>query len=198
MNMMVIGANPLIPASTWAVAPDGRIALVRPEPYRVEWISSAKARTAGPAVQYERLRVTEADKTPPRAPVCPITITMGDAGGGARGAAGAAGRATTSIRTGVVNPPARTDWPEQKPPFVTGWYGGALVAPNGELWIGRSRGVDDPPSYDIFDGSGKLTGRAVLPKGTRVVAFGNGTLYGYRMDDDDLVYLQRFRVDAAR
>jgi hypothetical protein len=197
-SVMMLGANPFAPAASWAVAPDGRIAIVHPNPYRVEWISPTKARTVGPAVSYERLRLTEADKAPPRAPVCPITISMGGGGGAP---VGAAATSVTQTRVSVGGGPGgapRTDWPEVKPPFVSGRYGGALVAPNGELWIGRSRAVDDPPSYDIFDASGKLTARAVLPKGTRVVGFGNGTLYGYRMDDDDLVYLQRFRLDATR
>jgi len=43
-----------------------------------------------------------------------------------------------------------------------------------------------------------LSARVQLPKGTRIAAFGNGTIYLYRMDDDDLVYLQRYRLDQAR
>ena len=197
-SVMIMAPNPFTPAASWAVAPDGRIAIVHPDPYRVEWISPTKARSVGPAVPYERLRLTEADKAPPRAPVCPITITMGGGGPPASAAAGTVNQTRVIAGGGGPGGAPRTDWPEVKPPFVAGRYGAALVAPNGELWIGRSRAVDDAPSYDIFDASGKLTARAVLPKGTRVVGFGNGTLYGYRMDDDDLVYLQRFRLDATR
>jgi hypothetical protein len=93
--------------------------------------------------------------------------------------------------------PPRTDYPEYKPAFLPR-YGAPIVAPNGELWVGRSRGPNDPPIYDIFDARGQLSGRIQLPKGTRVSGFGNGTVYLYRMDDDDLVYLQRYRLDQAR
>jgi hypothetical protein len=93
--------------------------------------------------------------------------------------------------------PSRDDWPATMPPFA-GRFGDARVAPNGTLWVPRSRGVDDPPTYDIFDATGKLTSRIAMPKGTRLVGFGAGTVYAYRMDEDDLVYLQRYRLDAAR
>jgi hypothetical protein len=33
----------------------------------------------------------------------------------------------------------------------------------------------------------------VLPKATRLVGFGRGTVYLARMDDDGLEYLQRYR-----
>jgi hypothetical protein len=37
-------------------------------------------------------------------------------------------------------------------------------------------------------------GRVALPPKTRLVGFGNGTLYLVRRDDDDLEYLQRYRL----
>ena len=191
VTVRMTGPNPFAPQRTWTVAPDGRIAMIHPEPYHVEWLSPAKTRTAGPEVRYERLKLTEADKAPVQTPNCGVTISIGDGarGGGGRvlstsvGAAGAGGA-----------PPPRTDYPEYKPAFLSR-YGAPIVAPNGELWVGRSRGPNDPPTYDIFDARGQLTGRVQLPKGTRISAFGNGTIYLYRMDDDDLVYLQRYRLD---
>ena len=74
-----------------------------------------------------------------------------------------------------------------------------VTAPNGDLWILRTRAAgDDVPVYDIFDARGQVTGRVALPKKTTFVAFGNGTIYLSRMDEDDLLYLQRYRLDAAR
>jgi hypothetical protein len=198
VSIRMTGQNAVASQRAWAVAPDGRIAFISPEPYHVEWLSGARARTVGPEVRYDRLKLTEADKAPVQTPNCGVTISFGDGGGGGRGGTI---QATTRAAVGGGGPgggaPPRTDYPEYKPAFLPR-YGAPIVAPNGELWVGRSRGPNDPPIYDVFDARGQLTGRVQLPKGTRISGFGNGTLYLFRMDEDDLVYLQRYRLDAAR
>ena len=191
VSIRMTGPNPFAPQRLWSVAPDGRLAFVYPEPYHVEWVSPTKARTAGPTVSYTPLKLTEADKAPVQTPNCSVTISFGDGGG----AVGARVQSTVgAIGGGRGAAPPRTDYPEYKPPFLPR-YGSPVVAPNGELWVGRSRGPNDPPIYDVFDARGQVTSRVQLPKGTRVSGFGNGTVYLYRMDDDDLVYLQRYRLD---
>ena len=194
----ITGANPLVPQRMWTVAPDGRVVIVHAEPYQVEIINGA-ARTRGPAIQYAKRAVTESDKQPVQTPDCSLTISFGYPGGG-----GGVGGGATTVRStvsaavgGAGRTPPRDDWPATMPPFA-GRFGPARVAPNGDVWVPRSRAVNDAPTYDIFDGTGKLTGRIAMPKGTRLLGFGNGTVYAYRMDADDLVYLQRYRLDAAR
>lgn len=194
-SVRISGPNPLAPQRMWTVSPDGRIALVHPEPYQVEWINGT-TRTRGAAVQYERRAVTASDKEPIQSPDCSVSITLGDAGGGG----GAVRQATTRVLAAGAGPnaaPARDDWPATMPPFASR-FGPARAAPNGDLWVPRARAVNDAPTYDIFDATGKLTGRIAMPKGTRLLGFGNGTVYAYRMDEDDLVYLQRYRLDSAR
>jgi hypothetical protein len=74
-----------------------------------------------------------------------------------------------------------------------------VSTPTGEVWVQRTRPAgDDVPVYDVFDARGQVTGRVALPKGSRLLAFGNGTVYLSRMDEDDLLYIQRYRLDAAR
>ncbi len=192
-EVRMTGPNPFVPQRAWSVAPDGRIAFVHPEPYHVEWVSPTKTRTAGPALQYERLKLTEADKAPVQTPNCGVTISFGDGGGAAGGARVRSTVATAGVGDRAGGPP-RTDYPEYKPPFLPR-YGAPIVTPNGELWVGRSRGPNDAPIYDVFDARGQVTSRVQLPKGTRISGFGNGTIYLYRMDADDLVYLQRYRLD---
>ena len=194
-RITVSSPNPFTPQRAWAVAPDGRVAFISPEPYRVEWLSTAKTRTAGPAINYERQRLTEADKAPMQLPNCGFSVTLGDGPGGA--VAGQVRQTVTAVAGGGGGAPQRDDYPEYKPPFLPR-YGAPIVAPNGELWVGRSRGPNDPPVYDVFDARGQLTSRVQLPKGTRISGFGKGTLYLFRMDDDDLVYLQRYRLDQVR
>ena len=198
VNIRITGGNPLAPQPAWAVAPDGRIAVVRPDPYQVEWVSAGSARTRGPAIQYARRGITESDKAPIQTPDCSVTISFGRGGGAGAGAREGVVRAAVAATAGPGGAAARDDWPESMPPFAVQRFGPPRVAPNGELWVPRSRVAKDAQTYDVFDAGGKLVSRVAMPKGTRVVGFGNGTIYAYRMDEDDLVYLQRYRLDASR
>jgi hypothetical protein len=198
VSITMTGANPLVPQRAWAVAPDGRIAIVHGDPYQVEWIGSSRARSLGPATPYPRRGITDADKEPVQNPDCSVTISLGGGGGDGAAARGATVRSVMTSVGGGRGAPPRTDWPEAMPPFATGRFGAVRAAPNGELWVPRSRGPNDAPTFDVFDGSGKLVSRVAMPKGTRLLGFGAGTVYAYRMDEDDLVYLQRYRLDAGR
>jgi hypothetical protein len=88
-----------------------------------------------------------------------------------------------------------TDWPEYMPPFLAS--GTVTFAPDGLLWVARTTAAGAPATFDLIDGAGKVTQRVVLPKKTRLVGFGSGTVYLARSDDDDLQYLQRYRFSAA-
>lgn len=200
MNMVMFGgSNPFAPQPTWAVLPDGRVGIVGPEPYRVEWIASTGIRSSGPPVTYERLRVTEADKNPPRSgPSCSFTITRDVGGAAGEVRARATAMAAVGARAGGAGGAPRDDWPEFKPPFVTsGGQSPAVATPTGELWVLRTRAANDEiPTYDVFDATGRMVSRVALPKGARLLGFGNGTIYLSRMDADDLVYIQRWRLDT--
>ena len=188
MQVRVGGSNPFAAQDDWAVMPDGRIAVVRAADYRVDWYSPAGVKTAGPPIQFARIKVTEADKKAIRDQRARggggIAIVRTDGPEGRRSSAGAA--------PPNANIPEPTDWPEYKPPFL---QQAAVATPNGELWVLRSRpATDQVPSYDVFDAAGKVVGKVVLPKSTRLVGFGNGTVYLARSDEDDLQYLQRYRM----
>jgi len=84
------------------------------------------------------------------------------------------------------------DWPDVAPAFR---YGRAIVSPAGDLWVERYVPVGQQPVIDVFDGSGKKTGEVQLPAGCRVVGFGRGTVYLARTDQDDLQWLERYRIE---
>ena len=64
-----------------------------------------------------------------------------------------------------------------------------------QISIARTREASDTtPRYDVIDAAGKVVSRVALPVKTRVVGFGNGVVYTVRTDEDDLQYLQRFRL----
>jgi len=50
------------------------------------------------------------------------------------------------------------------------------------------------PTFDVFDQTGRVVSRVALPAETRLIGFGNGTVYLARSDEDDLQYLQRYRL----
>lgn len=178
---VMIRQQPLTSQDEWGVAPDGRVAIVRNNPYRVDWISPAGAVTAGTPVGVAPLPVTEADKAAfikqvigaPR-----ISLSSG-------GRSGASGPKPEEPKASDY------DWPEFKPPFEAG---SVRVAPDGMVWVLRTRAAgDDVPVYDVFDGQGKLTFRVTFAKGVRLVGFGaGGNIYTTRADEDDLLYLQRY------
>ena len=183
------GGNPFVSVDDWAVTPDGRVAIVRTKDYHVDWYGPDGKRTSGPAVAYEKIKVTEDDKKAFRERQATggtgFVVTRQDGPGGTSTSAGVAPPAAGRI-------PEPTDWPDVKPAFTGA---AAAVAPNGQLWVLRTRPAKDKiPTYDVFDATGKVVGRVALPASTRLVGFGANTVYLARSDEDDLQYLQRYRL----
>jgi hypothetical protein len=131
------------------------------------------------------MKVTEADKKEVidnlrRSPG--TTIMLGGPGGSAR---------TSNAAPNFQAPPP--EFADTKPPYDG--QGAVQVAPEGEVWILRTRPAGDKvPSYDVFDKSGKLIKKVSLNPNSRVVGFGRGVVYVARTDEDDLQYLQRFAM----
>jgi len=190
VSVRVGGSNPFAAADDWAVTPDGRVAVLRSKDYHVDWYSPNGQRTSGPAIAYEKIKVTDEDKKQWRerqasgAGATGIVVTREIGPGGTTQSAGVA---PPNMRA-----PEPTDWPEVKPAFTAQ---AATPAPNGQLWVLRTRRANDKvPTYDVFDASGRVVNRVAVPPSTRVVGFGNGTVYLARSDEDDLQYLQRYRI----
>lgn len=176
---VMIRQQPYTSQDEWGVAPDGRVAVARTDPYRVDWISPAGKLTVGAPVGVAPLPVTDADKE----------AYLKQVSGGAK--------ITRTFGGGSSGPkpeePKASDyeWPEFKPPFE---QGSVRVAPDGMVWVLRARAAgDDVPVYDLFNGAGKLALRVAFPKGVQLAGFGaNGAIYATRADEDDLLYLGRY------
>ncbi|MHB1225757.1 MAG: NHL repeat-containing protein [Gemmatimonadaceae bacterium] len=186
-RQVMIRSTPFAAQDDWTAGLDGRLAIVRHEPYRVEWIAPSGQRVTGPSVSHEPLRVTEKDREAwrerSRNPAGGVRIVVGGRPGG--------GSAPAPMTTGARM--AEPDqWPEWKPPFLAG---AAMVATDGRLWVQRTTPAgDDVPRYDIFDGFGRLVARATLPSASRLVGFGRNSAYVVRKDENDLEYLERYRL----
>lgn len=166
------------PQEAWAVAGNGRVARVQPDPYRVVWYDASRRGTAGPTVPYTPIRVTDADKRAyleQQAANPPTMIVMGGGGG-------------SSVQRPQMPEPT---FAEIKPAFNGNTA--VLASPDGDVWVLRTRSANDhTPVYDVFDSSGRLVRKVSLARGSRVVGFGRHSVYVVRTDEDDLEYLQRF------
>ena len=178
-RVMVMRPQPFTPEDAWTVARDGRLAIARVSDFHIEWYSPAKQKTAGPANRFERLRVNEADKEAQRRAMRnPRVFVSGGPGGGR-----------------AAPPPVdlpEPEYPEFKPPFPSR---SAWVAPDGNMWLLRSRlGGDPVPTLDVFDGRGTLVGKVTIPKDRRIVGFGANSVYMAKTDSDDLQWLERYSL----
>jgi hypothetical protein len=179
-------ANPFASRDEWVVTPDGRVGILRAADYRLDWV--APTRAVGVANAFTRIKVSEAHKAQWREAQKGATALMITSNNG---------RTTTQAGApgvGGIRIPEPTDWPELMPPFL-GTGQSILAAPDGQVWVARTREAkDEIPTYDVLDAAGKVAKRVALPVKTRVVGFGNGVVYTVRTDEDDLQYVQRFRI----
>jgi hypothetical protein len=178
VSMRIGGSTPFASTDAYAVTQSGDIAVVRARDYHVDWIVKGKT-VSGQPIPYVKIRVTEADKK---------------AWIDARKNAGGIQLTNENGRRSVQSGGAPQDGPPPEFPQFKGPFGPNVVAaPTGQIWVSRYVAADAPPSYDVIDNSGKVVSRVVLPRRTRLVGFGNGTVYLARIDEDDLQYLQRYR-----
>jgi hypothetical protein len=179
-RVMIMRAQPFTPEDAWTVARDGRLAIARVSDFHIDWYSPSKQKTSGPANRFERLRVNEADKEAQRKAMRnPRVFVSGGPGGS---------RAPAPPSVDLPEP----EYPEFKPPFPAR---SAWVAPDGNLWLLRSRlGGDPVPTLDVFDGRGTLIGKVTIPKDRRIVGFGMNSVYMARTDSDDMQWLERYSL----
>lgn len=181
--MRFTGLRPYAPEDAWAVAPDGRLAVVRADDYHIEWIGADGRRTIGPTLGYTPVKIGTAEKEEwaDRMSGGVAVMVMRGPGGG-------------SPPPSAVRPPRpnidEQEWPDVKPPFVSG---GVRVAPDGELWVQVSQPAGKPEVWDVIDGRGQRVRQVVLPADRRLVALGATAIYAVRRDADDLEWLERYR-----
>jgi hypothetical protein len=190
MRMMVGAANPLTPRDEWSVFPDGRVAIVRGTDYRVEFILPNGARQSGAPIAYTPVRMNAAEiryeeglRNAARANQMSVMVTNNS---------GQMSR-TAQMGPGANAPPLEplTDWPAVKPPFRPG-MASVMARPNGELWVRRTENAQARGTlYDVINAQGAVAYQVRIPEGLTLVGFGQNTIYTYKKDEDDLVYLQR-------
>jgi hypothetical protein len=178
-------AVPFAPQDDWAVAPDGRVALVRAEPYRVEWLHPDGRVVTGSAVDYRPLPVRTAEKERWLEALgsnsLGMSVTMG---GGAPNMQFSRGR---SMPGGARGEMEDYQWPDVLPAFRSGR---SRVAPNGFVWVERYGHAGSPTLYDVFDRSGTRIAQIRLPADREVIGFGRSAVFAVHVDDVGLYWLE--------
>lgn len=182
-------SKPLAATDAWAALPDGRVAIVRANPYRVDIVGGSGQVQRGTAVRYAPIKIGKAERDAYRerlASTRPMMVSIGGGGGG--------GAVASGTRGGASGAPVIPDeeFPEVMPPFAG--RDAVQVTPEGEIWVLRTRAASDrTPTYDIFSSTGQLMGKATLKPNSMVVGFGAGVVYVARQDpEDDLRYLEKY------
>lgn len=191
---------PLAPRDATTGVPLGDFIIVRATPYRVDRMDAQGRVRQGPVADAPRIRVTDAEREAfVRSLIRPGNIVVsGGAGAGGDGVGASGERQRPRVPTfsgdieSLFSPDMR--WPDYKPPFGSS---AAIAAPDGRVWVQRSRAHDDPlPVYDVFDRDGRVVERVQLAARSRIIGFGAGSVFVMRTDDDELVHIERHPLGA--
>lgn len=174
---------PFSPVVAWGAFADGRVAIAHPDPYRIDIVDARGQLHKGPVNPFTPVRIGAKERAATREAMKnskPMVIVRGNGGN-------------------VAPPPGALQSQELKdedfPPTMPPFQGSSLlIDPTGLVWVLRNRPADDPtPAYDLFDGTGRMVGKATLKPHSTVVGFGQGMIYVARQNpDDDLVYLEKY------
>jgi hypothetical protein len=172
----------LVTADSWAVFPDGRMAIVHGHNYTIEFIAADGKKTTSAPIAYEKVPVTKADQE----------AEMAEAKRALAEQMKAAQRAMPAGMTLDINMTAPESWPSTYPAISPMQV---FAAPDGMLWVMRATPSSrDQQRWDVVNPAGAVVARWQLPKRTRLVGVGAGAVYTVRLDEDDLQYLQRVVV----
>ena len=182
VRMSLGGRLPFEARDQWAVLPDGRVGIARATPYRAEW-QGAAAPAVGPTVEYQPVKVGTAEKNAWADQVAARGIQMTVENGQRR---------TQRAPRPDID---RQQWPETMPAFSG--PNAVVASPAGDLWVLRTRPANTGTRvYDVFDAQGRLARRVTLEGERFVLGFGPGVVFVGREDEDDLVWVERYRIPA--
>ncbi len=177
------GALPFAVNPQWAVALDGRVAIVHTKPYRVDFLEPDGRRVEGAPIEFVPVRVTEAHRRLWRqAQARPVFQTVHPGDG-----------APPTVRVAQRRAQEPPRWPNTLP-AITGER--PTFDRLGRLWVARNSLAGAPPRYDIIGQDGHRVAQCELPRGTRLLGFGMEGVFLARVDSDELEHLQRHVLPA--
>lgn len=173
------------PQDLWAMAPDGRIAVVRSRDYHVEWRDANGRVTRGAPIAFRPLPVTAEDRTRFSRTFLANTPVGGRGEGGGLALVPAEWQSEANVRQFV----ARNPFADTKGPFTSAT---PLIASDGTLWVERSVTARERALWEVLDAAGRPVARYRLPAGRRLVALGRRAIYLAAADDDGVERLERY------
>lgn len=172
----------LVTADSWAVFPDGRVAIVHGRDYSVEFIRPDGSRTTSRPIPYPLIPVTAADRV----------AEMAEAKRQLAEQTKAAQRAMPAGFSLDIQMTAPESWPANYPAISPMMI---HASPDGMLWVRRSVPARiDREQWDVISPAGVVVARWRVPARTRLVGVGDGVVFTVRLDEDDLQYLGRVSV----
>lgn len=174
---------PLAATDVWGVRPDGGLYVARADDYTVEFIGTDGRVVAGPANDYDRVRIGGDEReewSDRQAREGGVGISVEEENGRRRInlARSAGGGGSNDL-----------SWPDNKPPFENERI---RVDHEGRGWVRVSMSAGAPATYDVFNEQGNKVATVTLPEGRSLVGFGSGSLYAAAVDEFDQHYLERF------
>ena len=173
----------------WVAMEDGRVALVRVAPYRVDWVLPNGSRVIGRPLPAPAVPIGPAERKE--------YLEEQAATGLAVAVESVNGQVSMRLSRGRQDPDedrgADLDdgaWPSTKPPTT----GVVLPSPDGTVWVERSGPAGAPRAYDVIGARGEPVRRVTLPAGRRAIGVGRRGLYARYQDDNGIGYLERFDV----
>ena len=152
--------------------PDGWLAVIRINPFRVDWRSPDGRWTLGAPLPVPVIRMSEKEK---QASLARTARSM------------AANPSSTPIPPQLRTPD--DDWPDVMPPYL---QGETLFSPEGHVMIRRQPSADHPGvAYFVVDRRGRLAGMIEMKDNERIFAPGARSIYVVETDADDLRYIRR-------
>jgi hypothetical protein len=152
--------------------PDGWLAVVRINPFRVDWRSPNGQWTLGKALPIAVIRMTDKEK---KASLARTAASM------------AANPSSTPLPPQLQTPD--DDWPEVMPPYI---YSDMTFTPEGHVLLRRQPSADFPGvAYYAVDRRGVLAGIIEMKDNERIFGFGAKSLYIIESDADDLKFVRR-------
>jgi hypothetical protein len=169
---------PFAVSEQWAVAGDGRVAVVSPSPYRVTFFLPGAPGVQGPELPVTRVRVSEALREEWRVQAQRQVMALVKV------------RGEYEVRW--MKAPYREPeaWPDYLPPFLSD---AVRFDERGLLWVVRTAPAGVALTADVIDENGVVRYRIVLPKRARLLGFGRRSVYLARLDEDDVEFLEQYR-----
>lgn len=171
---------PFAVTTQFTVRADGVLVLLEANPYRLKLLLPDGTRRVGPDVLTEMIPLSDTMKARWRTDAQRPQRILSYRGG--------------SMIPDVVNEPVPVEepmqWPTHLPPFGDDALFAAL---DGNVFVQRHAATGAATPVDVFDELGRRTATLLLPIGRRLAGVGAAYLYLVRSDDDDMLFLERWR-----